>query len=254
LDVLNSWGFAASALKTRAEKRTADIRATKGGIATVIEVKSREVDGKSDEAFAVAAKQQRPASYTVSSRKNNSISAVIKSGARQLEQSVKSGEYSCLWFRIPNTERFPDAAELLINTLLGIREAWQPGWSRNKNCYFADPPDFARFSKLDMVVVDLDDNRAKLFPNPFSCQLDSLSRNPLFQAFSETGVVKDILHEESRGEAYIAGPPYLRRTDAELADFVRQKYPSDFVEDNRIFFLDLALHAAVTVIPDRNKK
>jgi hypothetical protein len=222
--------FVAEALRTRgfvvtllpeSDSKSADLLASKGDEAFVIEVKAKtddpaqiqEVDSK------LQAGQVVTEEHEVLPR--NTIARVVRHGVKQLQASAQGDPIRLLWF-MGMGARGRLYSDQIEKTLLGptlLIDLLETSFQMQ--CYFFYESSFFRWrDRLDGAVV-ADSRGVTLCVNPFAPRAQRLRLSPLAHIFGST--VLDPSALEAEGEACIADCPLNRTQSYPVLQYLREK-------------------------------
>lgn len=183
-----------------------------------------EIKDKDNQKFIDLLNSQ-PANDKVNLEFDNSISAIIRDSARQLDSYEGQGEiFKILWFFV-GANIFDSSISMQIGkTLYGLQEL--EGYKRSGEffqtlCFYFTYSEFYRCKQLDAVIVQSSEEKV-LCVNDFSSKRDSLRQARLYQHFYQNGLQ---IIEPSKSHCYVADDFTLdRKNSKEVAEYVGRKY------------------------------
>ena len=223
---LEALGFQVQRIAENPTERRPDLRASKSGTTTWVEVKTRALDSELRarmESVSVGATE----SILVPLDKRNWLSADVKKASTQLEAAAKPDEFRLLWFRVDNELFVQDAREQIGATLLGIRMVFgrRNGERRVRHCVYAGFADFRRYTAIDGAMIEVDE-ALTLISNPFSPRQQAFATSPIHKAV-EPAIVNAPPQLEREDRCYIVDFDINRKDDEAILAFLRTKYPAD---------------------------
>ncbi|GEM_PF-3916667 len=228
--------------ENKGQERKADLRVSKDGNVTVIEVKTKKENTTAVKVITnLSVKEVKIHSSRV--HRSKGIYDIVKDAAEQLAVTAKNEELRCLWFRDNEEPSLGDAHKKMIGVLLGIRTAIvdRNGESLALDCYFASNAAFQQFPSIDTVVIERMGQGGMMIPNPLSSRAGMVPLSPLAKFFEERRALLDIYRMEKEGRAYILDSDIDRNDQDALVARLKAKYPNDKVA----FILDFKKTTAI---------
>jgi hypothetical protein len=217
-------GFGVERIPAEHTAKRADLKATAESETYLIEVKCVT-------AVPPCSEENGILQWSVDLGHSNTVSKVIKDGARQLASTPGSEQpLRLVWF-IATTidgDAHLQQIEATLYGVVGLVYDIDAGRAECKPCYFFDFSEFYRRPELDGAVVGTFE-RGCLCLNPCSENASALRRSRLWQTFAQDGAVRDPETAERDGRAFVADFAGDRRDERAMLDGVKKKYGLEFL-------------------------